>query len=56
LTEHPLSGVTIVATQVACALSVSMAVYMILDLERPFQGLIQLSNSPLQNALTQLGG
>lgn len=47
-------NVTVIATQFVCALSVSTAIYMILDLEWPFQGLIRISSTPLSNALARL--
>ena len=39
---------------VLCAISVSTAVFLILELDRPFQGLITLSKEPLRNALAHL--
>jgi hypothetical protein len=38
-----------------CALSVSSAVFLILELDRPFDGMIQISSSPVRCALEQLG-
>ncbi len=35
------------------ALSVSGAIFLILELDHPFGGLIQISSEPMQNALTQ---
>jgi|SRR5262249_39550186 len=46
---------TVVATLLICALSVSGAIFMILELDQPFGGLVQISNEPLRNALAQLG-
>ena len=46
---------TVMATQFVCALSVSAAIYLILDLERPFHGLIQISSAPFRNAMAHLG-
>ena len=37
------------------ALSVSGAIFLILELDQPFGGLIHLSSAPLRNALTHLG-
>jgi hypothetical protein len=37
------------------AASVSAAIFLILELDQPFDGLIQLSSSPLRNALARLG-
>jgi hypothetical protein len=42
-------------TLVVCALSVSGALFLILELDRPFEGMIQISSEPLRNALEQLG-
>ena len=38
-----------------CALSVSSAVFLILDLGNPFDGIIRISDEPLRVALEQLG-
>ena len=38
-----------------CALSVSTAVFLILELDQPFSGLIQVPSAPLRSALAQLG-
>jgi len=38
-----------------CALAISSAILLILELDRPFGGLMQVSSAPLRNALTQLG-
>ena len=46
---------TVLVTLFVCALSVSGAVFLILELDQPFLGVIQLSSSPLQNALAHLG-
>lgn len=46
---------TVVSTLLVCALSVSGAIFLILELYRPFQGLIQLSSAPLRTALEHLG-
>ena len=46
---------TVIATLVICALSVSAAIFLILELDRPFEGLIRVSSLPLRNALEQLG-
>jgi len=47
---------TVIATLLVCALSVSGAIFLILELDRPFDGLIQISTVPLNKALEQLGG
>ena len=46
---------TVIATLFLCALSVSGAIFMILELDRPFGGLIQISAAPLRNTIAQLG-
>jgi len=46
---------TVIATLFVCALSVSGAIFMILELDQPFEGLIQVSSEPLRSALAQLG-
>ena len=38
-----------------CAVAVSSAIWLILDMYRPFQGLIQISDTPLRTALLHLG-
>ena len=46
---------SVLITQALCALSVAAAIFLILELYRPFQGFIQLSSSPLQYALAHMG-
>jgi len=46
---------TVLVTLFLCALSVSAAIFLILELYRPFQGVIQLSSTPLRYALAHLG-
>jgi hypothetical protein len=46
---------TVIATLFVCALSVAGAMFLIVDLDEPFGGLIQLSSTPLRNALSQIG-
>ena len=48
-------NVTVIATLFLCALSVSSAIFLILEMYSPFQGLMQLSSAPLRNALAHLG-
>ncbi len=38
-----------------CALSISGALFLILDMAQPFKGFIRISSAPLQNALGMLG-
>src|SRR5262249_21951418 len=48
------ANATVVITLLVCALSVSGAIFLILELDRPFEGLIQISSAPLRAALEQL--
>ncbi len=41
----------VMMTLLICALSVSLAVFMILELDQPFQGIVKISSEPLRNAL-----
>ena len=45
----------VIAALIACALSVSDAIFLILELAEPFDGLIQISSAPLRNAFELLG-
>lgn len=46
---------TAVVALIACAMAVASALFLILELDRPFRGMIQISSAPLVNALEQLG-
>ena len=45
---------TVVATLFLCALSVSGAIFLIMELDRPFGGVIQISSAPLRNAMANI--
>jgi hypothetical protein len=45
---------TIYAVIFACALSVSSAIFLILELDRPFEGLMTISDAPLRDAIAEL--
>jgi hypothetical protein len=45
---------TIYSIIFACALSVSSAIFLILELNRPFEGLLAISEAPLRNAIAEL--
>lgn len=47
---------TVIATMLIVALSVASALFLILELDRPFDGLIQISSSPMRKVLSRLGG
>jgi len=46
---------TVVATIGLCALSISGAILLILELARPFEGILRISSAPLRAAIAQLG-
>jgi hypothetical protein len=46
---------TVIAVLLLCALSVASAIFLLLELDTPFDGLIQISSAPLRNALAHLG-
>jgi hypothetical protein len=46
---------TVITTLLLCALSVSGALFLILELDRPFDGFIQISSDTLRQALANLG-
>jgi len=48
-------NLTVIVTLMVCALSVSGAIFLILELDRPFGGFIQISSAPLRDALARLG-
>jgi hypothetical protein len=50
----PQNGTAIV-TLLVSAISVAAALFLILELDRPFSGVIQISSAPLHNALSALG-
>jgi hypothetical protein len=47
---------TVVAVLLICALAVSSAIFLILELDQPLAGIIQISSDPLRAALALLGG
>jgi len=46
---------TVVAVLFLCALSVAGAIFLILEMDQPFEGLMKISSAPLRYALSQLG-
>lgn len=46
---------TVIITLLICAMSVSGAIGLIMELDRPFDGLIQISSRSMRDALTHLG-
>ena len=49
------ANATVITVLCVCALSVSGAIFLILELDRSFEGLLQVSGAPLRAALAQLG-
>jgi hypothetical protein len=45
----------VIASMVVGALCLSAAIFLIIDLDHPFAGLMRISSAPLRNALAQLG-
>jgi hypothetical protein len=50
----PSNGTVVMALLLA-ALSVSGAIFLILELDMPFDGMLQISSAPMRNALEHLG-
>jgi hypothetical protein len=46
---------TVIVTMIIVSLLVSSALFLILELDRPFDGVIQVSSAPLRNTLSNLG-
>lgn len=46
---------TVVTALVVCALSVSGAIFLLLELTTPFAGIMRVSSAPMQHALSLLG-
>jgi hypothetical protein len=46
---------TVIATLFLCALAVAGAIFLILEMYMPYQGMIQISSAPLRDALAHLG-
>ena len=49
------ANATVIAVLAVCSLSVAGAIFLILELDRSFEGLLQVSGTPLRAALAQLG-
>ncbi len=46
---------TVIVALFVCALAFASAIFLILELDRPFEGLIQISSTPMREALEHLG-
>lgn len=49
------SNATVVCTLLFCALAVSGAIFLVMELDHPFDGLIQIPSAPMRNTLAHLG-
>ena len=49
------ANATVVSVLFLCALSVSGAIFLVLELGRPFEGTLQLSSAPMRHALARMG-
>jgi hypothetical protein len=47
-------NVTVIATLFLCSLSVAGAVFLVLEMDGPFEGVVKVSPQPLRYALTQM--
>ena len=47
-------NLTALAVIFLCALSVASAIFLILELDRPFEGLIRISDAPLREAIAEM--
>jgi hypothetical protein len=48
-------NITVVGVLLVCALSLSCALFLILELDRPFEGIMRVSSAPLREAIARLG-
>jgi hypothetical protein len=46
---------TVIITFLVCSLAVASAIFLIMELDQPFKGVIRLSSAPVRNALDLLG-
>ena len=47
-------GTFVIAVMALCAVSITSAVYVILDMDTPFTGLLVISSQPMRNALADI--
>lgn len=47
---------TVIAALLLGAISFSGAIFLIIELSMPFEGIMRLSDAPLRHALAQIGG
>ena len=46
---------TVIISLILAALSVAVAIFLLLELNRPFEGIMQISSAPFVDAITHLG-
>ena len=46
---------TVLAVLFVCAISVAGAIFLILEMDQPFRGLMKISSAPLRYTLSHLG-
>jgi hypothetical protein len=46
---------TVIAVLMVCALSISAALYLILELDKPFDGVVRVPSAPFWEALSRIG-
>ena len=51
----PEDGLTVTAVLFLIALSVAASIFLILEMDQPFEGLIKISGEPMRYALSHLG-
>jgi hypothetical protein len=49
------ANVTVITTQLLCAVSIAGAIFLVLELDRPFGGLIHISDASMRSTLDHLG-
>lgn len=49
------NNLTVIITMLLCALSVSAAIFLILQLDHPFEGVIHISSHTMRDTLARLG-
>jgi hypothetical protein len=47
---------TVIAAMVLCAASVAGSLFLILEMDRPFSGVIQIPSDAMREALIRMGG
>ena len=50
------SNLTVLAVLFVCAFSVSAAIFMVIEMDEAFTGVMRISSRPLLNALIVIGG